>query len=108
MSQDDSPTEAESPVPQEIGALPVPETTEPVDQLHTPRREVEKQREDTRSTITILLFFLLIAQLGLGGIGAAFLGEQQWAQIDEYLKFTVPGTIGLLGSAIGFYFGSQR
>jgi hypothetical protein len=31
-----------------------------------------------------------------------------WADAEEYLKVTLPATIGILGSAIGFYFGSVR
>jgi hypothetical protein len=51
------------------------------------------------------MLLIFAGQLLIGGI-AVFTGS--WASAEEYLKLTVPATIGVLGSAIGFYFGSQR
>jgi hypothetical protein len=44
-------------------------------------------------------------QLAVGAL-AVFTGH--WTDAEEYLKVTLPATIGILGSAIGFYFGAHR
>jgi len=51
------------------------------------------------------MILIFAAQLAVGAI-AVFFGS--WASAEEYLKVTLPATIGILGSAIGFYFGAHR
>jgi hypothetical protein len=51
------------------------------------------------------MLLIFAGQLGVGAL-AVFVGS--WADAEEYLKVTLPATIGVLGSAIGFYLGSQR
>jgi hypothetical protein len=44
-------------------------------------------------------------------VGAAFAGAQwghQWANVREWLQAVLPAETAILGSAIGFYFGTQR
>lgn len=108
MGEENKP-ETTDPVLEEGGVSSVGPSEIEVDESDVPQEKpVEQQREDVRMVLTVLLFLLLVGQLGLAGLGAAFLGETQWMQLEDYLRLTVPGTFGLLGSAIGFYFGSQR
>jgi hypothetical protein len=51
------------------------------------------------------MLLIFAGQLVVGAL-AVFVGS--WAEAEEYLKVTLPATISVLGSAIGFYFGSQR
>jgi len=85
-----------------------PQDDGPVDHLNPPeQRPVEQQREDARLAFTIVMLLLFGVQLLLGGI-AVFVGPESWNNAQDYLRVTLPATLGLLGSAIGFYFGSQR
>jgi hypothetical protein len=97
---------SQSLAPQQGGAPSVSSAQPPVDHTRRPGVEpIEKQREDARQAYTIFMLLIFAGQLLIGGI-AVFTGS--WASAEEYLKLTVPATIGVLGSAIGFYFGSQR
>lgn len=72
-----------------------------------PRQPIEEQREDARQTYTIVLLLVFVFQLAIGAI-ALFFGRHVFANAEEYLRVTLPATLGLLGSAMGFYFGSRR
>jgi hypothetical protein len=79
-----------------------------VDRLIVPeQRELEHRREDARLAFTVVMLLIFAAQLLLGGI-AVFVGPESWNNAQDYLRVTLPATLGVLGSAIGFYFGSQR
>jgi hypothetical protein len=69
-----------------------------------PHKIAEKQ-EDTRGRIavglTFILGFILFSTLAV----AAFTGR--WEESIEFLKFVLPAVVGLLGSALGFYFGTR-
>jgi hypothetical protein len=101
----------ESPADEQSGASSLPEPTQPdgpVDRLNPPKqREVEQQREDARLVFTVVMLLVFGLQLLVGGI-AVFVGPESWGNAQDYLRITLPATVALLGSAIGFYFGSQR
>jgi hypothetical protein len=100
-----------SPVTEQSRAPTLPEQAQdagPVDHLNPPQqRELEQQREDARLIFTIVMLLLFGLQLLFGGI-AVFVGPGSWANAQDFLRVTLPATLGLLGSAIGFYFGSLR
>lgn len=98
--------EVESPASEESGASLVQSPADTVDQPQPPR-EVQQQREDARLVFTVLLLVIFALQLAIGAI-ALFVGPETWSNAEEYLRVTLPATLGVLGSAIGFYFGSQR
>lgn len=93
--------ESLSPDPSEVGASSLPEE---VNEANDP---VEEKREDARLTFTVLLILLFAFEILVGAV-AVFAGDGAWMRAEEFLRVLVPATIGLLGSAIGFYFGSQR
>lgn len=97
----------QGPASQEVGPPSVPATQEvEADDVTPPESEpIEHKREDARQAFTIVMLFIFAAQLAVGAL-AVFFGD--WTNAEEYLKVTLPATIGILGSAIGFYFGSQR
>jgi hypothetical protein len=59
----------------------------------------------TRAVLAYLLFALLAASVvsSLTYIGS----EDSWTRAKEFLQIALPAEIGLLGGAIGFYFGSE-
>jgi len=70
-------------------------------------KPVDAKREDARKVIAYVLLGILIGQLIFFG-GSVFGDAQTWERSQEFIQVTLAGTLGLLGSAIGFYFGSQR
>ena len=56
---------------------------------------------------TAILLLIFGLQLLAGGI-AFFLSDRIWMNAQEYLQVTLPATLGLLGSAVGFYFGTRQ
>lgn len=85
----------------------MPEESNPVDDTVGPdQRPVEQKREDARLQFTGAMLFIFGLQLVIGGVAIFIPGAWQHAQ--EFLRVTLPATLGVLGSAIGFYFGSER
>lgn len=79
-----------------------------MDEAREPAREpVEQQREDARKTLAYALVGLLIAQLVFYA-ATMFLPDPAWERAQEFMQVTLAGTLGIVGSVIGFYFGSQR
>jgi hypothetical protein len=64
----------------------------------------------TRETVRWVLASILAGTFLLT-VAAAFAGAQwghQWANVREWLQAVLPAETAILGSAIGFYFGTQR
>lgn len=78
----------------------------PVERAAGPR-PVESKREDIRGAlaVTFTVFFGLTL---LGGFATAIIGGEAWTNGRDFLQIALPAVTGLLGSAVGFYFGSQR
>lgn len=74
--------------------------TRPVSQRGVVGRLVSE--EAVRAGIALLLFLLLAAV-----ILAAFLKAKNWEQTKQLLDAVLPTVTALLGSAIGFYFGTR-
>jgi hypothetical protein len=51
------------------------------------------------------LFLLIVIVWGFANTRAA---EQVWMQTKELLQLLLPAITALLGSAVGFYFGTQK
>ncbi len=104
MSENDP--EVTNPAPEQGGVSSVPEIklgeVEP-----PPLHPLEEKREDARLAFTVILLLIFGFQLIIGAI-ALFVGPDTWNNAQEYLRVTLPATLGVLGSAIGFYFGSRR
>ena len=71
------------------------------------KTDIAKEREAVRGTVTYLLMLLLAVVLLLG-FYAAMQSEETWINVEDWLQTAVPAITALLGSAMGFYFGSQR
>jgi hypothetical protein len=77
--------------------------------------EQQKRADFVRAWITFWLLGLLTLVLLLAGIAAFVPGSLVdaktatvlWTQAKEYLNIALPGVAGLLGTVIGFYFGSR-
>jgi hypothetical protein len=68
----------------------------------------EPARESIRGRVTLVAagtFFLVIAFY----LAASWLGPpQSWPQIKEANQAILPAVTSVLGTALGFYFGSQK
>jgi uncharacterized membrane protein len=56
-----------------------------------------------------ILAYLLFALFALS-VAASFLyvdSAASWGRAKEFLQIAIPAEIGLLGTAVGFYFGSE-
>jgi hypothetical protein len=51
------------------------------------------------------LFLLIVIWRGFSNAGST---EQVWTQTKELLELLLPAITALLGSAVGFYFGTQK
>lgn len=57
----------------------------------------------------IALFLLVLFTLSLiAGFAGVLLGADEWARTQQFLQIVLPAITGLLGGAIGFYYGSQK
>jgi hypothetical protein len=70
-------------------------------------KPIPHKREDARKTLAYVLVGLLIVQLVFYAV-TMFLPDPAWQRAQEFMQVTLAGTLGLVGSVIGFYFGSQR
>jgi hypothetical protein len=52
---------------------------------------------------TSLLFLVVVA-----GFIATYIGSEVWTRTTDLLDILLPVVTSLLGSAVGFYFGTQR
>jgi hypothetical protein len=66
----------------------------------------EPRRDWVRATVTIGLVIAFLLLMGDAGV-AAFAVKEHWEQTKEMLQILLPALTGLLGSALGFYFGTK-
>jgi hypothetical protein len=80
----------------------------PVAEFHEPEEQrVAIKREDIRAWLAGGLTVLFIAMIIAMFLSAVFGGEQ-WSRVQEFAQITFGTVAGLMGSAMRFYFGSQR
>lgn len=76
------------------------------DPIEAPTRRVDRltwRQEGIRGMIAlILLLFLGIALIG------SLSTVDKWSEMSELLEVWLPALTGLLGSAVGFYFGTRK
>jgi hypothetical protein len=70
------------------------------------RYDPEPRRDWVRATVTIGLVVGFLALLG-DAAAAAFATKDHFEQTKEMLQILLPALTGLLGSALGFYFGTK-
>jgi hypothetical protein len=68
-----------------------------------PQRKQESVRAWVTGTLLAALFVLLIFSAAVAAIGS----KDHWEETKEMLQILLPAVTGLLGSALGFYFGTQ-
>jgi hypothetical protein len=67
----------------------------------------QRKQESVRAWVTGALLGALIALLFFAGIVASTGSKEHWDETKEMLQILLPAVTGLLGSALGFYFGTQ-
>ncbi len=79
----------------------------PVERVIEPEQRRANKREDIRARLagglTILFACMIIAIF----VSAVYGGEQ-WDRVQEFVQIAFGTVAGLVGGAVGFYFGSQR
>jgi hypothetical protein len=75
-----------------------------------PAESTETNERITRETVRWVLAAILAGMFVLT-VAAAFAGavwDNHWANVKEWLQVVLPAETAILGSAVGFYFGTQR
>ncbi len=83
---------------------------EPLRVEHVPeptQQRIAKKREDIRGLLDATLTGLFVAMIVAIFLSAVF-GGDQWGRVQEFVQITFGTVAGLVGRAVGFYFGSQR
>ncbi len=100
-----NPRQGRSGAPREVR-----EDAPPKDDLLQPTASSQAQRiaqaDRVRGNALWWILGLLTGVLALGG-AAAFVGGSTWADVKEYLQLVLAGITGLVGIAIGYYFGKD-
>ncbi len=96
------------------GALETSESAIPAEEASIPdvpdyaKSEVARKREDIRAWLAGALTGLFVAEVIATFLVALLAGGQAWGQVQELFQDTFTALVGLVGSVVGFYFGSQR
>jgi hypothetical protein len=69
-------------------------------------RENPERADYVRGPVTIALIVAFILLLAFAGFESAK-PPNGWTQVKEYLNIALPAITALLGSAMGFYFGTS-
>lgn len=75
----------------------------PAERIRTSERLT---RERVRWVLSSILAGTFLLTVGAAFAGAAW--DHRWADVREWLEVVLPAETAILGSAIGFYFGTQR
>lgn len=79
-----------------------------MDDTKEPAREpVDQQREDVRAHLAKILAYLFLA-IVIALFASSIFGGQQWSRVQEFSQIAFGVVAGVVGTIIGFYFGSQR
>jgi hypothetical protein len=63
--------------------------------------------EAMRGLLALIFTALLFVVVAMGFL-ATYLGSEVWSRTTDLLDVLLPVVTSLLGSAVGFYFGTQR
>ena len=93
------------PAQQESGVAPYERS---VDETVTPAEEpVGRRREDVRAKLANRMSYLFVGVV-IALFGSAIFGGDQWTRVQEFSQIAFGVVAGVVGTIIGFYFGSQR
>lgn len=91
-----------------VSSPPEPQKQPVVTTAREPERKpVEERREDLRAKLAggfAILFGLMVA----GIFASALFGGDQWERMQEFVQIAFGTVAGIVGTIVGFYFGSQR
>lgn len=68
----------------------------------------EPQREAIRGRIALAAFLTFAVAVAAYLMASIFSSPQSWPQIKEAMAVILPAVTSVLGTALGFYFGSQK
>lgn len=81
----------------------VKDTTDRFELVSQSRRLLVQEVVRAGLAMSLLVLLAIVIVLGFGKVGTT-----DWAKAKEFLDVIIPALIALLGSAMGFYFGSRR
>jgi|SRR5215204_3294141 len=91
-------------VPETAGGVSDSEEVFEPGELRTPEAET---REDMRAKLANRMSYLFIGVV-IALFGSSIWGGEQWARVQEFSQIAFGVVAGVVGTIIGFYFGSQR
>ena len=77
------------------------------DDLSPPFRKATDP-DSVRARLAEYLFYLFAATIAVGTLLIAFLDDSAANRVADWLTRLLPAELGVLGSAVGFYFGSKH
>lgn len=100
----EGPTAGSGPAAEDLGPI-----GEPVEapRLSSEPFDPEPARERTRTILGVLLV-LLFAAMVLIPVSAVAFGSREWEEMEGMIAVLFPAVVGIVGSALGFYFGSEK
>lgn len=67
----------------------------------------DKDRERTRSVLALRVLWLLVAVVA-ALLGAVISGLREWNELEGLSASVLPGVLTVVGTVLGFYFGSTK
>jgi ABC-type uncharacterized transport system YnjBCD permease subunit len=65
-------------------------------------------REAIRASVTLAALAIFLAVLSYYMVEAAYVPDDRWQRVKEVMAVVLPAVTSILGTALGFYFGSQK
>jgi hypothetical protein len=100
---DSDPNETDA--PEEAGGVGLSGSVSNLGEVRTP--PIAKKREDVRAHLAKILAYLFLAIVIALFVSSVF-GGQQWTRVQEFSQIAFGVVAAVVGTIIGFYFGSQR
>jgi hypothetical protein len=91
--------------PEQTGGVGSHEEVTSPGELRTPA--VAKKREDIRAHLARTAMYLFVG-IVVALLASAICGGNQWTRVQEFSQIAFGLIGGIVGTVIGFYFGSQR
>ena len=65
-------------------------------------------REAVRASVTLIALVIFLAVISFYMIQSARIENDHWLRLKEVMAIILPAVTSVLGTALGFYFGSQK
>ncbi len=76
--------------------------------FHTGNYDPDRAREGVRGTVAIIAIIMFLAVVIAYLTFAARSADTTWVRVKDAMQAILPAVTSVLGTVLGFYFGSQR